>query len=132
MKLVTAIIQPSMLDQVQTALAHYGVRGMTVSEVTGYARQRGHQEVYRGETMSIDFVLKVRLEILASDGDVEAIVGIVVKAAHTGEVGDGFILQLADPSIAEWTIKAVRDAAAAAGRRFNALRTAPSGCATRP
>ncbi len=89
MKLVTAIIQPSMLDQVQTALAHYGVRGMTVSEVTGYARQRGHQEVYRGETMSIDFVLKVRLEILASDGDVEAIVGIVVKAAHTGEVGDG-------------------------------------------
>ncbi len=89
MKLVTAIIQPSMLDQVQTALVHLGVRGMTVSEVTGYARQQGHKEVYRGETMTVDFVLKVRLEILTPDADVEAIVGTMVKAAHTGEVGDG-------------------------------------------
>lgn len=89
MKLVTAIIQPSMLDQVQTALVHLGVRGMTVSEVTGYARQQGHKEVYRGETMTVDFVLKVRLEILTPDADVPAIVGTMVKAAHTGEVGDG-------------------------------------------
>jgi len=89
MKLVTAIIQPSMLDQVQTALVHLGVRGMTVSEVTGYARQQGHKEVYRGETMTVDFVLKVRLEILTPDADVEAIVGTMVKAARTGEVGDG-------------------------------------------
>lgn len=89
MKLVTAIIQPQMLDQVQTALVHYGVGGMTVSEVTGYAHQRGHREVYRGETMSIDFILKVRLEILARDADVETIVGIIVKSAQTGEVGDG-------------------------------------------
>nr|NLI49360.1 P-II family nitrogen regulator [Propionibacterium sp.] len=89
MKLVTAIIAPAMLDQVQTALVHYGVQGMTVSEVTGYARQRGHKEVYRGETLSIHFILKVRLEILAADADVEGIVGTIVAAARTGEVGDG-------------------------------------------
>ncbi len=89
MKLVTAIIQPAMLDQVQTALVHLGVRGMTVSEVTGYARQQGHKEVYRGETISVDFVLKVRLEILTHDADADAVVGTMVKAARTGEVGDG-------------------------------------------
>lgn len=89
MKLVTAIIQPVMLDQVQTALVHYGVQGMTVSEVTGYARQRGHKEVYRGETLSVDFILKVRLEILATDSDVDKVVGTIVTAARTGEVGDG-------------------------------------------
>mgnify|MGYP000941418387 FL=1 len=89
MKLVTAIIQPSMLDQVQTALVHLGAKGMTVSEVTGYARQQGHKEVYRGATMSIDFVLKVRLESLAPDSEVDALVGTIIKAAQTGEVGDG-------------------------------------------
>jgi nitrogen regulatory protein P-II 1 len=89
MKLVTAIIAPAMLDQVQTALVHYGVKGMTVSEVTGYARQRGHKEVYRGETLSIHFILKVRLEILAADADADPIVGTIVAAARTGEVGDG-------------------------------------------
>lgn len=89
MKLVTAIIQPAMLDQVQTALVHLGARGMTVSEVTGYARQQGHKEVYRGETLTVDFVLKVRLELLVPDVDTEAVVGTIVKAARTGEVGDG-------------------------------------------
>lgn len=89
MKLVTAIIAPAMLDQVQTALVHYGVKGMTVSEVTGYARQRGHKEVYRGESLSIHFILKVRLEILAADSAVDGIVGTIVAAARTGEVGDG-------------------------------------------
>lgn len=89
MKLITAIIQPSMLDQVQTALVHLGAKGMTVSEVTGYARQQGHKEVYRGETMSIAFILKVRLELLTADVDVEAVVGTIINAAHTGEVGDG-------------------------------------------
>ena len=89
MKLVTAIIQPSILDQVQTALVHLGAKGMTVSEVTGYARQQGHKEVYRGATMSIDFVLKVRLEILTPDSEVDALVGTIIKAAQTGEVGDG-------------------------------------------
>jgi nitrogen regulatory protein P-II 1 len=89
MKLVTAIVQPAALDQVQTALVHLGVKGMTVSEVTGYARQQGHKEVYRGETMSIDFVLKVRIEILTPDDSVEALVGTIVKAAQTGEIGDG-------------------------------------------
>lgn len=89
MKLVTAIIQPTMLDQVQTALVHLGVRGMTVSEVTGYARQSGHTEVYRGEAMMIDFVLKVRIEIVTPDADVDAVVGTIVAAARTGEIGDG-------------------------------------------
>lgn len=89
MKLVTAVIQPPMLDQVQTALVHLGVRGMTISEVTGYARQQGHKEVYRGETMTIDFILKLKIEILTPEDQVDAIVGTIVKAAHTGEVGDG-------------------------------------------
>ena len=89
MKLVTAIIQPAQLETVQKALVRHGVQGMTVSEVSGYARQRGHKEVYRGETMTIDFILKVRVEILASDRDAEPIAGIIVGAARTGEIGDG-------------------------------------------
>ena len=67
MKLVTAVIQPDSLETVQKALVRFGVRGMTVSEVSGYARQRGHKEVYRGTTMTIDFILKVKLEILGDD-----------------------------------------------------------------
>lgn len=89
MKLVTAIVQPAVLDQVQKALVRFGVKGMTVSEVSGYARQRGHKEVYRGETMRIDFILKVRLEILCSDDDAPSITSIISDAARTGEIGDG-------------------------------------------
>ena len=89
MKLVTAIVQPAVLDKVQKALVRFGVKGMTVSEVSGYARQRGHKEVYRGETMQIDFILKVRLEILCPDSDAEAITSIIADTARTGEVGDG-------------------------------------------
>lgn len=91
MKLVTAIIQPHSLDVVQTALLHLGVAGMTISEATGYARQRGHREHYRGETMSVDFVLKVKLEILTTDERTDAIVGTIAKAASSGSVGDGKI-----------------------------------------
>lgn len=89
MKLVTSIIQPDALDDVQKALIKSGVKGMTVSEVSGYARQRGHREVYRGETITVDFILKVKLEILCEDAEAESLVSIIASAARTGLVGDG-------------------------------------------
>lgn len=89
MKLVTAVIQPDALDDVQRALVRHGVGGMTVSEVSGYARQRGHHEVYRGETITIDFILKVKLEILCDDTEAEPILALIANAARTGQVGDG-------------------------------------------
>lgn len=89
MKLVTAIIQPEVLDHVQKALVRHGVGGMTISEVSGYGRQRGHVEVYRGEEYTIDFITKVRLEVLADDAEAEAVTGVIVQAARTGNVGDG-------------------------------------------
>lgn len=89
MKLVTAIIQPEMLEQVQKALVRHGVGGMTVSEVSGYGRQRGHIEVYRGEEYTIDFITKVRLEVLVDEAEAEALTGVIVQAARTGQVGDG-------------------------------------------
>jgi len=88
-KLVTAIIQPEMLETVQKALIRHGVGGMTISEVSGYGSQRGHVEVYRGEEYTIDFITKVRLEILCADEDAEALTGVIVQAAQTGHVGDG-------------------------------------------
>ncbi len=89
MKLVTAVIQPDSLEDVQKGLVKYGVKGMTVSEASGYARQRGHKEVYRGETITIDFILKVKLEILCEDSEAETVVSIITSSARTGEVGDG-------------------------------------------
>ena len=89
MKLVTAIIQPEMLETVQKALVRHGVGGMTVSEVSGYGRQRGHIEVYRGEEYTIDFITKVRLEILVDDPECEEVVQVIAGAARTGQVGDG-------------------------------------------
>ena len=89
MKLVTAIIQPDSLDVVQKALIKYGVKGMTVSEVSGYARQRGHKEVYRGETITVDFILKVKLEILCEDDEADSILSIIANSARTGQIGDG-------------------------------------------
>ena len=91
MKLITAIIQPQKLDAVQVALAHAEVKGMTISEVSGYARQKGHAEVYRGAEIVIHFVLKVKVEIVADDEDVDDIVRIIASAARTGQVGDGKI-----------------------------------------
>jgi len=88
-KLVTAIIQPEMLDTVQKALVRHGVGGMTISEVSGYGNQRGHVEVYRGEEYTIDFITKVRLEVLVNDEDAEALTGVLVQAAQTGRAGDG-------------------------------------------
>ena len=89
MKLVTAVIKPFKLDDVKTALEAFGVHGMTVSEASGYGRQRGHTEVYRGAEYTVDLVPKVRVEILVDDGDAADVIDVVVKAAQTGRIGDG-------------------------------------------
>jgi nitrogen regulatory protein P-II 1 len=88
-KLVTAIIKPFKLEDVKSALEAYGVAGLTVSEVQGYGRQKGHTEVYRGAEYKVDFVPKIRVEIVVDDTDTEGVVGVVVKAASTGQIGDG-------------------------------------------
>ncbi len=89
MKLITSVVKPFKLDDVKQALEGLGVHGVTVSEVQGYGRQRGHTEVYRGAEYTIDFVPKVRVEILADDADVPAIVEGLIAAARTGKIGDG-------------------------------------------
>ena len=89
MKLVTAVVKPFKLDDVKQALQESGVRGLTVTEASGYGRQRGHTEVYRGAEYTVDFMPKVRIEILVDDGDVEDVAGIIVKSAQTGRIGDG-------------------------------------------
>ena len=91
MKLITAIIKPHQLEPVKEALEAFGVQGMTVSEASGYGRQRGHSEVYRGAEYQIDFVPKVRIEILAEAEDTEAIVDLIAITARTGRIGDGKI-----------------------------------------
>ena len=89
MKLITAVIKPHKWEDVREALETFGVTGMTVSEVSGYGRQKGHTEVYRGAEYDIALVPKIRIEIVVDDGDVEDVVGIVVKTAQTGRIGDG-------------------------------------------
>ena len=91
MKLITAIIKPFKLDDVKEALRADGVQGMTVSEVQGFGRQRGHTEVYRGTEYTIDFVPKVRVEVLVEDGAVDAVVDSIAAAARTDKIGDGKI-----------------------------------------
>ena len=89
MKLITAIVKPFKLDDVKHALQAEGVSGMTVSEASGFGRQGGHTEVYRGAEYSVDLIPKIRLEVLVDDGDVESIIEAIVKAASTGSIGDG-------------------------------------------
>ncbi len=89
MKLVTAIVKPFVLEDVKGALEQIGVLGMTVSEVQGYGRQKGHTEVYRGAEYSVDFVPKVRVEVLADDTLAEKVVEAVIESARTGKIGDG-------------------------------------------
>ncbi|MGH9112377.1 MAG: P-II family nitrogen regulator [Acidimicrobiales bacterium] len=91
MKLITAIIKPFKLDDVKTALKDAGVTGMTVTEVQGFGRQAGHTEVYRGAEYTIDFVPKVRIEVLAEAADAEPIAEAITAAARTGKIGDGKI-----------------------------------------
>jgi len=89
MKLVTAVIKPFKLDDVKAALEVLGVQGLTVSEVQGFGRQRGHTEVYRGAEYTVDLVPKVRIDVLVSDIDADKVVDAVVEAARTGKIGDG-------------------------------------------
>jgi nitrogen regulatory protein PII len=91
MKLITAIVKPFKLDEVKSALQAAGITGITVSEVRGFGRQGGHTEVYRGAEYRIDFVPKVRLEIVVADESVDSIVGAIAEAARTGKIGDGKI-----------------------------------------
>ena len=89
MKLVTAVVKPFKLDDIKEALQVHGVAGLTVSEVSGYGRQKGHTEVYRGAEYKVDFVPKVRVEVLVADTDAAALVDVIVTAAATGQIGDG-------------------------------------------
>src|SRR5918999_1248850 len=89
MKLVTAIVKPFKLDDVKEALRGLGGQGMTVSGVRGFGRQRGHTEVYRGAEYTVDFVPKVRLEVLTDDGEAQRVAEAITNAARTGKIGDG-------------------------------------------
>ncbi len=89
MKLVTAVIKPHKWEDVREALETFGVTGMTVSEVSGYGRQKGHTEVYRGAEYDIALVPKIRIEIVVSDGDAETVLDAITSSAQTGRIGDG-------------------------------------------
>ena len=91
MKLVTAIIKPFKLDDVREALSSLGVQGMTVTEVKGFGRQKGHTELYRGAEYAVDFLPKVKIETVVADGTVDDAIAAITKAAATGKIGDGKI-----------------------------------------
>lgn len=91
MKKVEAIIKPFKLEEVKDALGEVGIEGMTVSEVKGFGRQKGHTEIYRGSEYTVDFLPKIKLEMVLPDSRVEAAVAAIVKAAKTGKIGDGKI-----------------------------------------
>ena len=91
MKLITAIIKPFKLDDVRAALSEIGISGMTVTEVKGFGRQRGHTELYRGAEYVVDFLPKVKVEVVVKTEDVDRCVDAIVKAARTGKIGDGKI-----------------------------------------
>ena len=94
MKLIIAVIKPFKLEEVKEALAKVGVEGMTVTEVKGFGRQKGHTEIYRGSEYTVDFLPKVKLEIVVSDGVAEKVVSAIVGAAKTGKIGDGKVFVL--------------------------------------
>ena len=89
MKLVVAVLKPFKLDEVKEALKNLGVAGMTLTEAQGFGRQRGHTEVYRGAEYEVDFVPKLRIEVLVDDGQVDEVVDAIVNSASTGKIGDG-------------------------------------------
>lgn len=91
MKKIEAIIRPFRIDDVREALAEIGVKGMTLTEVKGYGRQKGHTELYRGSEYQIDFLPKIKLEVVVADGNADRVVDTIIKAAKTGQVGDGKI-----------------------------------------
>jgi nitrogen regulatory protein P-II 1 len=98
MKKIEAIIRHFKLEDVKNALSERGVSGMTVTEVRGFGRQKGHTEVYRGTEYTIDFVPKVKIEVVVDDGKLRTVLDTIVKSAHTGQIGDGkiFVSELAD------------------------------------
>jgi len=98
MKKVEAVIKPFKLDEVKDALTEIGITGMTISEVKGFGRQKGHTELYRGAEYTIDFIPKIKLEVIVSDESVEKAVEVIVNSAKTGRIGDGkiFILPVED------------------------------------
>ncbi|MFF4576959.1 P-II family nitrogen regulator [Streptomyces sp. NPDC001389] len=89
MKLITAIVKPYKLDDIKEALHAFGIQGLTVSEASGYGRQRGHTEVYRGAEYTVDLVPKIRIEVLADDDEAEELINVIVSAARTEKIGDG-------------------------------------------
>ena len=89
MKLVTAIVKPHRIEEVKESLRELGVNGLTTTDVEGFGRQRGHTEVYRGAEYQVDFVPKVKVEVVVDDGDADEVVETIVKAARTGKIGDG-------------------------------------------
>ena len=89
MKLITAIVKPAKVDDIKVALQAAGIAGMTISETRGFGRQKGHTEIYRGAEYTVDFIPKVRIEILTNDADAESIVDLIVRTANTGSIGDG-------------------------------------------
>jgi len=91
MKKVEAIIKPFKLEEVKDALGDVGIEGMTVTEVKGFGRQKGHTEIYRGSEYTVDFLPKIKVEMVLPDGSVEAAIGAIIKSAKTGKIGDGKI-----------------------------------------
>lgn len=89
MRLLTAVIKPHKLEDVHSSLSSFGIHGMTVTEVRGYGRQKGHTEVYRGAEYQVDLLPKIRLEVLVEDSDVESLIEIISKSAATRSIGDG-------------------------------------------
>lgn len=98
MKMVVAVIKTFKLDDVKDALSEYGIHGMTVTEVKGFGRQKGHIEIYRGSSFEVRFIPKLKIEVAAHDEKIEDLIAVIQKAAYTGEVGDGkiFIYDLKD------------------------------------
>ena len=91
MKLITAIIKPHMLDTVRDSLAKTGIQGLTVTEVRGFGRQKGHTETYRGAEYTVDFIPKIKIDVVADDGSIDSVIEAIKKSARTGEIGDGKI-----------------------------------------
>jgi len=103
MKKIEAVIKPFKLEDVKTALAALGIQGMTVVEVKGFGRQKGHTEIYRGSEYAVDFLPKVKIEIVLADGQVNAAVEAIVKSAKTGKIGDGKVFVSAVENV--WRIR---------------------------
>lgn len=91
MKLITAIVKPGRVDEIKVALQANGVAGMTVSEASGFGRQKGHKEIYRGAEYTVDLIPKVRIEVLVDDVDLDRVLDLMVQTANTGSIGDGKI-----------------------------------------